>query len=385
MVRNQHIGKVLVACLGLSVSAMVPAEQEQDFSWQWGSDGRGGFFASERKAADGSRSDQSDPRLRLRLWAGRALSERWYFRTRAAGTFSSQQDDVRAQLKPYRDSGTGVVAGTVTLDEVYLRRNLTGGDLRLGRLQTGFKLPSVPSKSLDRNDSSNTALGWTDGVHWRQGLGEGWTGHLIGQYYHRNGTGNTVRSPLDFSESTHRAGIYGALESHHSWGPVDWAMLSINHIPDALPQATGDSPGRRDYTTATIKAAARWPLADRASQLVAAAEFGHAFQVPQAAQIGLPGEGRVSGNAWQATVSLFDLQPGHHLGVVYGQAGGGWLISNDYRHNDNLFEIRYQYRVSARLSMELRFRDRHERKMRVNRQRRQRDQDVYLRLSWRYP
>jgi hypothetical protein len=372
---------LLILLAGLALGPATATGAESGPPWQWGSDGRGGIYASERDAVDGSQSDQTEARLRLRLWAARDFGERWHFRTRAAGTFNSEQDELRARLAPYRDSGTGVSAGTVTLDQLYLARRHEGGQVRLGRLTTGFSLPSVPAKSLDRNDSSNTALGWTDGLHFEQRFGEHWTGHAIAQYYHRNGTGNTVRRPLDFSGISHRAGVFLGLESRHRLGPVDWAMLSINHIPDALPVA--GTP--RDYTTATIKSAARWPVSDAGTQLVAAAEFGHAFQTPRPEQLSLDAGHSVSGNAWQATISLFDFRPGHHIGAVYGQAGGGWLISNDYRNNDNLFEIRYQYRVSPRLSMEVRIRDRLERSARVTSVQRQRDRDAYLRVTWRYP
>ena len=303
-----------------------------------------------------------------------------HFRTRAAGTFNSEQDGVRARLDPYRDSGTGVSAGTVTLDQLYLAHRLERGQLRLGRLTTGFSLPSVAGKSLDRNDSSNTGLGWTDGLHLEQRIGAHWKGHAIAQYYQQNGTGNTVRPPLDLSGISHRAGLFLGLESQYRLGPIDWAMLTINHIPDALP--VSDTP--RDYTTATIKTAARWPLSDKRMELVAAAELGRAFRTPRPEQLNLNLEQPVSGNAWQATLSLFDLSPGHHIGAVYGQAGGGWLISNDYRNNNRLFEIRYQYRVSPGLSIEIRFRERLEREAQSGSVQRQRDRDAYLRLTWRH-
>src|SRR3546814_1620583 len=56
------------------------------------------------------------------------------------------------------------------------------------------------SKGLDRNDSPNIDINWTDGVHLDMPIAGGWRGHLIGQYRHRKGSGAVAHAPLDFSD-----------------------------------------------------------------------------------------------------------------------------------------------------------------------------------------
>ena len=206
---------------------------------------------------------------------------------------------------------------------------------------------------------------------------------MIGQVNHRRGAGNTVRAPLEFDRRGSRAGAWIALEATDHPGPVIMRMLSLNWVPDALAVEGATRDEREDYLTAAAKLAATWPAGQQGARLVVAGELAHAFNRPERFVVGLPGEGRVSGNGFQASANLLDFRPGHHLGMVYGRAQGGWLTSNDYRNNDELFEIRYQRRIAVNLSMEIRYRWRRELERRIEADRLQVDQDIYARLTWR--
>ena len=353
--------------------------------WQFGSDLRSGIFASERDQRDGGSSSDLSARARLRGSLERDVTTQWRFRSRVAGSFDTADVDLAFRVDPYRATGTGTRPGEVHVDEFFAgwQAKDAGHRLRVGRFQTAFNLPVVPGKSLDRNDSSNVGIGWTDGLHWQSRLGDTWEGHAIAQFNHRRGTGNTARAPLSFRDDSSRVGTYLGLRSTHPVGPVTLRMLSLNWIPDALATHGQDDPRRDDYLTLAAKAAATWPLSDRGMRLVLAGEFGRALNRPQRETLRLPGEGRTGGNAWQLSANLFDIAPGHHLGAVYGHAQAGWLTSNDYRNNDALFEVRYQRRFTPELSMELRFRQRDELERRIDADRRQRDRDVYARITWR--
>lgn len=353
--------------------------------WSSGADLRGGFYASERDARDGGESSNESLRARLRVHVERGLSENWLFRTRLAGTFSTGGNDYSFRLDPYRASGTGTRSGEVHFDEFFLRWQDAAKrqQVRIGRFQTAFKLPVVPGKSLDRNDSSNVGIGWTDGVHWQGRIGRGWEGHAIAQFNHRRGTGNTARSPLLFADSASRVGGYLALRSTDKAGPVVMRMISLNWIPDALATHGVADPRRKDYLTATAKAAAQWPVGESGTRFLVAGEFGRSFNNPERSTLLLEGADEVAGNGYQFSANFFDIRPGHHLGVVYAHAQGGWLTSNDFRNNDELYEIRYQRRFAPNLSMEIRFRIRDEIERRIGAVREQRDYDMYARLTWR--
>ena len=92
-------------------------------------------------------------------------------------------------------STNGLEDGQFTFDELYLhlfRRELY--NLTVGRQQTRFVLRGgVFSRSLDRNDSNNTRVTWTDGFHFTFRQLAGWEGHFIVQDNSADGTGS-IRS-----------------------------------------------------------------------------------------------------------------------------------------------------------------------------------------------
>ncbi len=358
---------------------------DQRPGWIGSSELRAGYFAGKRMGRDGNERTDHDLRARFRASLQREIDPDWRFRVRLAGSFSMNGNEPGLKLDRYRSTPTGTVPGEVHLDELYLHRGRTDSvhDLRIGRFQTSFKLPIVPGKSLDRNDSSNVGIGWTDGFHLTSQVSERWSTHLIGQINHRRGAGNTVRAPLDFERRGSRVGTLFAVEATDHPGPFIMRLFSVNWVPDGMAAEGAVSDHRDDYLTAAAKAATAWPLGRDAMRLVVAGEVGHAFNRPEKSVVGLPGQGRVSGNGFQASANLFDMWPGHHLGMVYGRVQGGWLISNDYRNNDELFEIRYQRRFAPNLSMEIRYRWRRELEQRIGTERLQIDEDVYVRLSWR--
>jgi hypothetical protein len=79
--------------------------------------------------------------------------------------------------------------GDVTVDEFFLQwYKLDRFDVALGRMQTKFVARGgVFAKSLDRNDSHNMNVNWTDGLHATFKAKRGWVSHLILQRNAREG------------------------------------------------------------------------------------------------------------------------------------------------------------------------------------------------------
>lgn len=366
--------------------AVVCNVHAQQGGWEFGGDLRGGFYASERGARDGGETSDESLRARVRLFAQRELTDRWLFRGRLATWATTDGNDVSLEFDRYRATGTGTRPGEVHLDEFYFQwlDDAARHQVRIGRFQTGFNLPVVPDKSLDRNDSSNVGIGWTDGVHWISQLGDGWEGHVIAQVNHRRGTGNTFRGPIDFADSSSRLGTYLGLRSTEKWGALSMRMLTLNWIPDALAPQGLANPAREDYLTMTAKAAAEWPVGEGATRFVLAGEYGHAFNTPEESVmlIGTSNDD-VAGDGYQLSVNLYDFRPGHNLGVVYGHVESGWLISNDFRNNDDLYEIRYQHHFTDSLRVDMRFRIREEIERRTAAAQIQTDRDLYIRFTYK--
>lgn len=372
----------LAATLGLAACNVCLANAD----WDWGGDGRLGYLANWNEQRDGERDSNDHARLRLRLRATSPADRAWQLNTGVAGSFASDQDGFDFYLRRYRPNRTGVNAGDATVDTFNLlyRHVDSGTTLRIGRFATSFTLPIVPGKSLIRNDASNFNIGWTDGAYLQTPLNEGWRLHLIGQLNSRRGTGNTARAPLDFAETRARTSLFAAVEASQPWGPVTTRMLSLLWMPDALAVEGLGAPDRDDYLGISAKMAATWPVGDTGARLLAAGEWAHAFNTPSRATQRLPGSGSAGGNAWQASLNLYDWQPGHSLGAVLGRVDSGWLVSNDYRENDYLAELRYRWQARPDTVVEIRYRWRREIEQLIDADQRRKNQDAYLRLTYRF-
>ena len=376
----------LLVVAGLAAApAATAAPPADDAGWKVSGDLRGGWFASERTARDGTETDQDAFNARLRVAVERGLGEHWTVRTRVAGRFSSEQDGTDAYLRGYAPTRTGAAFGDVTLDEAYLgyRAPDDGPRLRVGRFQSAFALPGVASKGLDRNDSPNIDINWTDGVHLDIPVADGWRGHVIGQYRHRKGSGAVAHAPLDFSDDGSRATWFFGLENRQRMGPVTQRMVSLTWMPDSLADRGPGDPAREDYLAIDARIAAEWPLREGGPRFVAGAEIGYAPRTPPAGVVGTGSSGDAGGLAWQVLASVYDFAPRHHIGIAIGRADAGWLLSPDYRPNDRSAEIRYQWQFLPRTSMEARVRERTELEHPAGSRARV-DRDVYVRLTHRF-
>ncbi len=373
---------ILAAGIGITNAH---AATETDASWQFSGDARGGIFASERRTRAGDRTDDLDVRLRLRLAAERPLGSGWSVRARLAGSWSADDPDTRVYLRASTPTDSATLPGDVTVDEFQLNYRSSDGHwwLKAGRLQSRFLLQGVADKSLDRNDSSNVSINWTDGIHVSHALSGGWRSHVIVEHHAAGGGGSTRRGPLDFSASSSRVAGFVALENTEPSGALVQRVVALTWKPSALASEGIDAARRDDYVTLVGRLGAQWPMGNRGTLLLAAGEAGYAPRTQRRMEAGVPTDGRASGLAWQASINLYDIRPGHHLGLVYGRAGAGWLLSTDYRSDDELVELRYQRRFSRALSMEARIRARRELSAPPG-VRPRLDQDVYLRLSARF-
>ena len=66
------------------------------------------------------------------------------------------------------------------------------------------------------------------------------------------------------------------------------------------------------------------------------------------------------------------------------RTGAGWLLSPQFRPNDELFEIRYQWRPRRTLLLEARTRWREDMVGFVGAERSRNELDFYLRLTWEF-
>ena len=74
--------------------------------------------------------------------------------------------------------------------------------------------------------------------------------------------------------------------------------------------------------------------------LLVGGELGYAPETPTAQAVDLDEAGDAEGLAWNLVASLMNLRPDHSLGLNYGRTDAGWLLSPQYRENEELLEVR---------------------------------------------
>ncbi len=95
----------------------------------------------------------------------------------------------------------------------------------------------------------------------------------------------------------------------------------------------------------------------------------------------LPTAGDTDGLAWNLAASVLDFRPNHNIGINYGRTDAGWLLSPQYRENEELIEIRYLCRPSRRQALDIRVRWRNELLQLDGTARKQQELDLYVRLT----
>ena len=77
-----------------------------------------------------------------------------------------------------------------------------------------------------------------------------------------------------------------------------------------------------------------------------------------------------------------ELKPDHSIGVNYGRVGAGWLLSPQFRQNESLTEIRYQWRKNRQLAFDFRIRKRKELARLELSDRKREELDFFVRFTW---
>ena len=399
-------------CIGLLMTFLVPAananasekEQIDDDSadvdvdnsivvdvdkkkgWFLKADVRGGFFSQDTDLRDGSNSSNDDVKFRGRLEADVGLRETNRLKIRIAGACSTDDCDPTFSLESTTSTSNSLVNGEITIDELFFHRFRPRYDIAIGRLQTKFVARGgVIAKSMDRNDSNNMNINWTDGLHgtWRSRFG--WTTNLILQRNDSEGSSSIRRSPLDFQDSDSRITYFVAAENVKPWGPIVQRGLDVSFLPSSLLK-DGDRSGRiKSYWGVVGRFAARWTVNEkRDMRFRVAGEIGYAPETPTRQASGIGTSGDSDGLGWAVSASLMNFRPGHSIGLNYARMGAGWLLSPQYRQNEVLQEVRYVWRYRDDRAFEIRVRQRDELDRLVTAQNKRDEFDLHLRFTSRF-
>lgn len=366
-----------VSCLALAGPAAAA-----DFSVN--GDVRTGFYSLHRDDRNGAEDTTDELRLRVRLGVNAKFNEQWLAQVRFAGRYSTDdRNALHFEIFSSIPADDGLRRGDSTLDEAYVEyRPDTAWQVRLGRFQSKAELDGVAKKSLDRNDSPNTDITWTDGVQVKHTSVSSWVTTAIAQYNDSEGATQVRHAPLDFRDDGSRVSYFVGLENTQKTGPIVQRAVDVTWLPDALhSDGVGVGPVD-DYWGLVGRLAGQWPMRG-STKFMLAGEVGYAPNTPQRSVVRTGTSGDADGLAAQITFNFIDIIPKHSAGLVLGRAGDGWLLSPDFGPNANLVELRYKWAIDKKQTLEARARNREDIHQRVGSEYKREDVDFYVRYTFK--
>lgn len=345
---------------------------------------RGGYYGAERADRDGSYEHSDQLIARIRGGVKWKPSEQLSATIRLAGRYSTLNNHPHFEFFESIPDTDGLRSGDSTVDELFLKYTPTPQwEISVGRLQTAFELAGVAAGSLDRADSPNVDITWTDGAHLRYRTEAGWNWHMILQRNVASGSTNVRLFPLSFEDSDGRVSYFAAVESLEAYGPIVQRVFGVSYLPSSLKTEGAAAGPVEDYVAFVGRLAAQWSAGRRDTKLLLGTELGYAPNTPSRAAVGTGTSGTTGGFAWQVQLSLLDVFPGHSFALQHGRADAGWLISPDFRNNVVLSEVRYEWKIDKRHAFTARFRHRDEMDIMVA-ARKRRDDDFFLRYTVKF-
>jgi len=373
--------------LGLFSASINAAEKQQTSNnTKFFADARVGFFENFREDRNGSEITTNTLRVRLRAGALVPLNTQWSFKTRFAGRYSDQNNEIRhTKFFKTKTAGDGLKLGEGTLDTISMLYKEGSHNLVLGRFQTTFELDGVGKKSLDRNTSPNTDITWVDGAYYRFAASNKWKHHAIAQYNNKEGSSEVRRGPLDYTPSSSRVSYFYSFDRKDKGAQLPRMGVDLNYMPDALcKDGTSNCAQREDYIAVVGRLVAQWKMNEAARRFMLSAELGYAPNTPLNTTMNTGTTGDSDGFARHITANIINLFQDHSIGLIYGEVDPGYLISPDFRNNNTLLEVRYKWQVNKKQKFEARLRQREDLIVLTGSTKSRVDTDFYLRYSYKF-
>ena len=370
--------KMLTLASIITITASAVQAQDVEFS----GDLRFGYAEFERDERNGSTTDDNQIRLRARAGLLWTINDTWSFKGRYAGRVhdSRNQGGFVHLFNAPTGGGPSVAAGETTLDEFFVRARYGKWDHRIGRFQSNNRLVGVAAKSFSRTNSTGFDVGWTDGLQSTYRSDHGLNYTAIIERNDKDGPSNVRRSPLGFDKSASRAGYYLSVDAADTKGLWAQRSVDITYIPSSL-YDNGFAAGQpRDYLGVTARLATQVNIHEQ-MRLVSGFELAWAPETQTNAVANLTGPGDTGGNAWQVSLNLMDIKPGHSVGLVVGETDAGWLLSTDFPAGQSLAEFRYAWVPMSGHILETRIRERKDLSLLRNAVNKRAETDFYFRYS----
>ena len=207
------------------------------------------------------------------------------------------------------------------LPEALISRTL----ITIGRQKNSYTQADLFARSLTKNDDRTDALNYSQGLKIRHRLGFIEQSIFFNQYARSDSLNAPVRHHGTETHYQLKVGVPGYIV-----GP---AILVI------------EAPSQRDDPLrAILGSALQFPLR------IVPGDWQWAFQYASELSDSKPSHRKQK--AWQTSVSWLGFIPQHKVGMLFSHSDDGWIYSDDFESGQDRIEIRYQWTVNQRASVE---------------------------------
>lgn len=312
-----------------------------------------GFIGRER---NGDRLSQHEFRNRTRIGLNINVTDKLTLHSRYAVRVSSLDFHLYPGLNTTSPGNNGLLMGEGAFDQLFASIQLSDWlRLKAGRFQTSFTLDGVIKNSILRQDSPNTDISWTDGLHLTSTSPTGWTTDVIMQSHLLNRTSNVFRYPLEPDHTRIPFTFFSSIKKEFKAGVLSSLSLNVTYSPDML--LVDSEANRKSYVAASIKPQFKKRF-NSGRQLLWGTEFAYSFNRPERSVFGFDESPHSSsgGFGFQTVLSVIDLFKNQHVGLMAAALEPSLLTSSAFWNNLMLFEVRHSTKWSSNVSTDIRLR-----------------------------
>lgn len=285
--------------------------------------------------------------MRLRPGARYTFNSNHSFSARMAFRLSNEFEelDLTAQA-----SGGGLSLGQMSFDEFYYQYKTDGFLLKAGRFQHRNKVYSNAGRSIDRFQSNNVNVHWSDGMYMKKDLTSLWYGEAIFELIEEGQLAYPYDPPLTFGGNEITPGLYLGLsnDERDSFNFIQ-KSFGIQYFHNAYFDGLSNNGSEEyvSYLAFTTRAVTDY----EGGELLK----GGSWRI--AGEIGYNSQGPFDeGTIFNASVGMNSFATKHNLMVEFTKVGDEWISANVYGPNTDEMEIRYIYQLNSRIKIESRLR-----------------------------
>src|SRR5690554_166848 len=236
----------------------------------------------------------------------------------------------------------GLVPDTFSFDEFYYKYQDEKQQLKLGRFQKSFSLPTATGNSITRYQSSSTSIHWSDGLFYQRALNEGWYSELVLEYQKRGELSFSYKPALNFAKNEHNfIGYLGIINKQRDQYNIIEKGFALMWAPDAFFH-NGEYTSYLTISSSIVFDFPKKELLNNGSFRVTG-ELGQNLSTKFS-----------DGSVLSTSFGVYDVDNRHTLMIELSRNDRDWLTA-PYPINSDIFELRYSLSITSKLTMDARY------------------------------